>query len=184
MIYATHDPMEALAMGGRIVIMSDGVVQQEGTAESLYDVPDTSFVAEFIGPPMNLIQGTLKQDRDSFVFKERDGGTIEVRLPVAEFPKAGEFAGQAVLLGIRPEEIAPVEVTQTTDKYPDSFPAIVELVEARGCDQDLYLQTGAHRVVCRTPRPIEHREAGHRGRFELKLGKVCLFDPVSGRRIS
>lgn len=184
MIYGTHDPMEAMALGGRIVVMNEGVVQQEGTAQSLYDQPANSFVAEFMGPPMNLIQGTLKQDRDSFVFRERDGGTIEVRLPISEFPGAREFAGGSVLLGIRPEEIEAIEVNQTTDKNPGSFPAIVERVEPRGSEADLYLQTGAHTVVCRSHRRADHQEAGHRGRFQLNPGKVCLFDPISTGRIT
>jgi multiple sugar transport system ATP-binding protein len=184
MIYATHDPIEAMAMGGRIVVMNDGAIQQDGTALALYDEPANSFVAEFMGSPMNLVRGTLKEDRDSLVFSEREDGTIEVRLPISEFPGARDFAGELVLLGIRPEDIEVAEVTKVTEKHSASFTAIIDLVEPMGREANLYLQTGAHMLVCRTQREVDHREAGHRLQFELNVGKVCLFDPISRRRIT
>ena len=99
MIYATHDPIEAMALGGRIIVVNEGGIEQEGTALSLYDQPANVFVAEFLHPSMNLIQGSLKQDRDAVVFRESDGGTIEMRLPLSEFPGARDRAGGSVLLG-------------------------------------------------------------------------------------
>jgi multiple sugar transport system ATP-binding protein len=183
MIYATHDPIEAMAMGGRIVVMNDGAIQQDGTARTLYDEPANSFVAEFAGPPMNFVQGTLKEDRDSLVFSEGEDGTIEVRLPIAEFPGARGLAGGLVLLGIRPEHIKVAEFTKVEEKHPGRFPAIIDRVESLGREANLYLQTGSHTIVCRSPRQVENREAGHRSQFELNIGKVCLFDPISRRRI-
>jgi multiple sugar transport system ATP-binding protein len=184
MIYATHDPIEAMAMGSRVVVIDAGVVQQDGTALSLYDKPANSLVAEFVGPPMNLVQGTLKHERDSLVFSEREGGTIEVRLPISEFPGPRDFAGGLVLLGIRPEDIEIAKFTKVTEKHLGSFPAIVDLVEPMGKEANLYLQTGAHTVVCRSQRQVDNREAGHRLQFELNVEKVCLFDPISRRRIT
>jgi multiple sugar transport system ATP-binding protein len=184
MIYATHDPIEAVAMGGRIVVMNDGAIQQDGTALSLYAEPANSFVAEFVDPSMNLVQGTLKEDRDSLIFSEQEDGTIEVRLPISEFPGARDFAGGLVLLGIRPEDIEVAEFTKGTEKHPGSFPAIIDLVEPVGREANLYLQTGAHTVVCCSQRQVDNREAGHRLQFELNVEKVCLFDPISRRRIT
>ena len=182
MIYATHDPVEAMALGGRIVVVNDGVIQQDGTALSLYDEPANSFVAEFLGAPFNLIQGTLKQDRDSLVFSERDDGTIEVRWPISEFPEARDFVDKPVLLGIRPEDIS-VAQSSKAERYSGSFRAIVDLVEVIGADVNIYLQTGAHTLVCRAGRSVDQLEAGHRLQFELNSPKVCLFDPISRRRI-
>jgi multiple sugar transport system ATP-binding protein len=178
MIYATHDPIEAMALGGRIIVMNDGAIQQDGTALSLYDEPANSFVAEFLSPPINLVQGTLKQDRDSLVFCERDDGTIEVRWPISEFPEARDLVGKPVLLGIRPEDIR-VAQSSKAEGSPGSFRAIVELVEVIGAEENIYLQTGAHTLVCRTGRSVDQREAGHRLQFELNAEKVCLFDPIS-----
>jgi multiple sugar transport system ATP-binding protein len=183
-IYATHDPLEAMAIGGRIVIMNDGVVEQQGTAQTLYDEPANIFVAGFTGsPPMNLVRGVLKQDRDWLLFSEAEDGTIEVRLPISEFPSGGNFVGKPVLLGIRPEGIRMVESTKV-ERYSGGFPAIIDLVEAMGAEANLHLQTGAHALVCRVELGVDHWEAGHRGRFELKMNKLCLFDPISKRRIA
>jgi len=184
MIYATHDPIEAMAMGGRIVVMNDGAIQQDGTALTLYNEPENVLVAGFVGSlPMNLIRGALKPDRDWLLFSEVEEGTVEVRLPISEFPAGRACVGKPVLLGIRPEEIRIVELSKT-EKYSGSFPAIIDSVEATGAGANLYLQTGAHRLVCRTGRDVDHQEAGHRLQFELNVGTVCLFDPISGRRIA
>src|SRR5436190_12121238 len=183
MIYGTHDSIEAMAMGGRIVVLNDGAIQQIGTARALYDGPENVFVAEFVGSsPMNLVRGTLKADRDGVLFSEVDDGTIEARLPIAERPALQAFLGKPVLLGIRPEQITTLESSKT-ERYSGSFPAIVDVVEATGDGTNSYLQTGAHRLICRNGRGLDTREAGHRGQFQLNLEKVCLFDPISGRRI-
>ena len=184
MIYGTHDSIEAMAMGGRIVVMNDGAIQQTGTARALYDEPENVFVAEFVGSsPMNLIRGTLKPDRDGVLFSEVDEGTIEVRLPIAELPTGQALLGKPVLLGIRPEQIT-ISESSKTERYSGSFPAIVDFVETTGSGTNSYLQTGAHRLVCQSGRDMDYREAGHRGQFQLSLEKVCLFDPISGRRIA
>lgn len=183
MIYATHDPVEAMAMGGRIVVLNDGAVQQDGPAPKLYDAPANVFVAGFVGsPPMNFVRGALKQDRDWLLFSEADDGTIEARWPISEFPAGQDFVGQPVLLGVRPEEIT-ISESSKAEKYAGGFPAIIDLVEMVGAEVNLFLQTGAHTLICRTQRGVDYWQAGHRGRFQLNLNKLCLFDPISGRRI-
>lgn len=183
-IYATHDPIEAMALGGRIVVMNEGAVQQEGTARALYDEPINVFVAEFVGAaPMNFIRGSLKLERDSLLFSEMDEGTIEVRLPVSKFPAGAEFAGKSVLLGIRPEEIKVAEST-ATEKYVGNFPALIDAIEVIGAETNLHLQTGAHSLTCRVQNGVAQLEAGHRARFLLNVNKLCLFDPISTRRIA
>jgi multiple sugar transport system ATP-binding protein len=184
MIYATHDPIEAMAFGGRIVIMNDSVIQQQGTAQTLYDEPANIFVAEFAcSPPMNLNRGALKQDRDWLLFSEVEDGTIEVLWPISEFPSGRDFVGKPVLLGIRPEGIRMADSTKG-EGYSAGFPAVIDLVEAMGAEATLHLQTGAHALVCRVEPGADHWEAGHRGRFGLKMNKLCLFDPISKRRIA
>jgi multiple sugar transport system ATP-binding protein len=69
-------------------------------------------------------------------------------------------------------------------KADNVFPAIVDIVEPMGAETNLYLQTGAHTLVCRTPEAFDHGEAGHRFQFEISLGKTHLFDPVSTRRLT
>ena len=184
MIYVTHDQIEAMTMGDRIVVMNNGLVQQNDTPLQLYNEPINLFVAGFLGsPPMNFINGTLKEDRNALVFSELEGGTIQARLPVNERPGARAFVGKPMLLGIRPEDIEVAQSTGRPEESVASFPAIVDIVEPMGAETNLYLQTGAHTVVCRSQRAFDHREAGHRLQFEMNLKKAHLFDPISSDRI-
>src|SRR5437763_5462315 len=181
MIYVTHDQIEAMTMGDRIVVMNNGKVQQIDTPLKLYNEPDNLFVAGFLGsPPMNFINGELKQERDAIVFKEMQGGTIQVRF--ADRPQAREFFGKPMLLGIRPEDIEVAQLSKTGNTTA-SFPAIVDIVEPMGAETNLYLQTGAHTVVCRSQRALDHRETGHRLQFELNVDKTHLFDAATATRI-
>jgi len=181
MMYVTHDQIEAMTMGDRIVVMNNGKVQQTDTPLKLYNEPDNLFVAGFLGsPPMNFINGELKQDRDTVVFKEMQGGTIEVRFK--DRPRAREVFGKPMLLGIRPEDIELAQFSNTGNAAA-SFPAIVDIVEPMGAETNLYLQTGAHTVVCRSQRALDHRETGHRLQFELNASKAHLFDPATTSRV-
>jgi multiple sugar transport system ATP-binding protein len=183
MIYVTHDQIEAMTMGDRIVVMHNGLVQQTDTPLALYNEPANLFVAGFLGsPPMNFINGLLELQGDSLRFSEIEGGTIKVRLPARDRPAAKALGGKGILLGIRPEDIELARFTNN-EELTGSFPAIVDMVEPMGPETNLYLQTGAHTVVCRSQRPLDHREVGHRLQFEMNLKKAHFFDPNSGNRI-
>jgi len=184
MIYVTRDPVEAMALGGRIAVMNDGTIQQEGPAANLYHEPANSLVARLLGaPPMNLVPGTLKLERDSVRFSEAGEGTIEVSLPASDFPSAQDFVGQPVLLGIRSEDIEVTPPVAGTAKLPGAFPALVDLVEPVGSEALIYVQTGANTLICRGRREMEGREAGLRIHCQIDLKKAHLFDPVSTRRL-
>ena len=177
MIYATHDPAEALALGERTLVLDQGRVQQDGAAQAIYNTPANVFVAGFAGsPPMNLVQGTLKQERDSVLFTEAGDGTIAIRLPISP-----EYSGKQIVLGFRPEDI---EIAAAgAERSATSFKALVDRIESRGVETDLYLQTGSHDLVCRSHRWIDPGEGGRRFQFEIDLEKAQVFDPVSGNRI-
>src|SRR5438874_2055152 len=181
MVYVTHDQVEAMTMGDRIAVLKNGEVQQIAGPLELYRHPANLFVAGFIGaPPMNFINGELKQERDASVFKEMQGGTIQVRF--ANRPQAREFFGKPMLLGIRPEDIEVAQLSKTGNTTA-SFPAIVDIVEPMGAETNLYLQTGAHTVVCRSQRALDHRETGHRLQFELNVDNTHLVDAATATRI-
>jgi multiple sugar transport system ATP-binding protein len=183
-IYATHDPLEALALAARTVVMDAGVIQQDAPAHAVYDEPANLFVAKFFGePPMNLIHGTLKQERDAVTFSEAGDGTIAVALPAAGSPGAGELAGKSVVLGVRPEEIEIVPAAEGAGRPATGFRGLVERAEPVANETVLFVQTGAHELICRSRRWSGQGDAGHRFQFEIQLGKARLFDPVSGRRI-
>jgi multiple sugar transport system ATP-binding protein len=105
-LYVTHDQVEAMTMGMRIAVMSDGVLQQEGPPQELYEQPANLFVAAFVGSPaMNLLQGRI----------EADGSTLQcvlgdVRLPITvgngAAPTLAGYAGREIAVGIRPEHLS------------------------------------------------------------------------------
>ena len=184
-IYVTQDWAEAMTMADRIVLMDRGAVQQNDMPLAVYQTPANLFVAGFIGsPPMNIVQGTLKQERDVLLFREAGGGTIEARFNGSDRPVAREFAGKSILLGIRPEAIQPTRAIDGRPSAGTGFAALVELVQPAGAHIDFYLQTGAHTLVSRSRESApEGRVAGRRMRFELDLTQAHLFDSDSKRRV-
>jgi multiple sugar transport system ATP-binding protein len=100
MIYVTHDQVEAMTMGDRIVIMNGGSIQQVATPLEAYDKPANRFVAGFIGtPPMNFFEGTLSANGDGGSVQLSGGLTIP--LPRRNL----QGSNRPVILGIRPEHI-------------------------------------------------------------------------------
>src|SRR6267378_3616669 len=183
MIYVTHDQIEAMTMGDRIVVMNHGKVQQNDTPLKLYQEPANLFVAGFLGsPPMNIIRGTLKLQREALVFREADGGTIEATFPLRGHANARLLVDRPLLFGIRPEDIELAQFCRFTESA--NFPAIVDIVEPMGPETNLYLQTGAHTIICRSQQSLDHRDAGRRQQFALNLTKGHFFDPESTNRLA
>ncbi len=119
MIFVTHDQVEAMTLGDRIVIMRDGFIQQAGRPLDLYDRPANAFVAAFIGSPeMNLIDGELAREGDVLAMRS---GNLNVELPAQAFLETEKD----VTLGIRPEHIERGET-------PASVEMVVGLVEQIG----------------------------------------------------
>lgn len=179
-VYATTAPAEALALGQRTVVLLD-VMQQDALAQNIYDAPANLAVAKFFGePPMNLVTGTLKLERDAMVFSEAGDGTISVPLATAQFGGANDFVGKPVVLGFRPEDIEINSATTDGRPAPGSFRALVERAEPTGSGAALYLQTGAHALVARSERWVEAAAGGHRVQFRITMEKAHLFDPETG----
>jgi multiple sugar transport system ATP-binding protein len=179
-IYATSDPAEALALGARTVVIAGGKVQQDADAQTVYDSPANLAVAKFFGePPLNLVQGTVKWERDGLIFVEAGEGTIAVDLPDPRFDGAMDLAGKPVVLGFRPESVE-IASSEGSNRPAPGFRAVVERAEPRGAQTDLYLRTGAHELVCRTARWEEG--GGRRLQFAIDLAKASLFDAETGLR--
>ena len=190
MIYVTHDQVEAMTMGTRIVVMDavvnpetglkEGVVQQIDAPLKLYNEPANLFVAGFLGsPPMNFLKGTLRKDGDGIIFKEVKGGAVELKLGSRQAAEA--YIGKEITLGIRPENC---ELVPQGKPLPEnSFQAVVDIVEPMGAETYFYLQTGAHTVISRSHALGDQREAGHRLRFEIQADRAHLFDQETGLRI-
>src|ERR1051325_4547939 len=104
-IYVTHDQVEAMTLGDHIVVMKDGKVQQVGTPLEVYRSPANTFVAGFLGsPPMNQVEGRVVR-RDGAWFEAKGGG-LRLRLADEGVPASVE-SDQALVLGVRPEDLRP-----------------------------------------------------------------------------
>lgn len=184
MIYVTHDQVEALTLGERIVVMNGGSIQQVGRPMEVYDWPANRFVAGFIGTPaMNFIAGELHQERGGWTFRR---GTWSV-------PLAGRLAAQqlpqntrAAELGVRAEHIK-LSTDSNTDAST-SIPAVVSLVEMLG-DATIVtarLEANEHKNTNEEPSviikmdPRSDLEVGQRVRLSIDPGKLHVFDPATG----
>jgi len=125
-IYVTHDQVEAMTLGQKIILLNEGVIQQIGTPEEVYNEPANLFVASFIGtPPINLLEGIIEADTGGIYFKS---GDIVINLESLESLR--EYAGKEVTAGIRPESLVPGQ---------GPFSGIIEHIEYIGAEKILYI---------------------------------------------
>ena len=176
MIYVTHDQVEAMTMGDRIVVMRDGIVQQIDQPLHLYNRPRNKFVAGFIGNPgMNFFRGKIVADhRDDLVF---DDGVLNLRLPSQVKGALKARIDREVILGIRPEHIRNPE-TMGRETQVETISARVEVVEPMGNDVYLYLNTGTSSFVARVEPdhlPDVHDEVS----LAVAVDKIHFFDETS-----
>jgi len=169
-IYVTHDQIEAMTMGDRIVVMKDGIVQQVAAPQELYDRPVNLFVAGFIGTPtMNFMRGKLSSDATAF-----ETPTFKLSLSSALSAAAKAYGGKEMVLGIRPEDVQadPAFV----EAHPGArVPAEVELVEPLGSEILLYLKAGENSITASVEPGLKVR-AGDKITLALNTEKLHLFD--------
>ena len=140
-IYVTHDQVEAMTMGTRIVVMKDGFIQQVDAPQMLYDYPANLFVAGFIGTPqMNFFDAVLTKDESGKVFVEFEGR--RVALPKAKSDKLinpDEYinTGKPVVFGVRPEDLHDDKAFINKDK-DNTIDVKVDVVEKLGAETLLY----------------------------------------------
>jgi len=146
MIYVTHDQVEAMTMGDRIVVMKDGLVQQIAEPLGLYDHPANRFVAGFIGsPPMNFIPGELESIGEDLFFTD---GVLRVKVP-RRFRNQLAPAARSVVFGIRPEDFYDPTFPAGTIRESAQIAAKVELIEPMGAELYMYLSTGKTNLIAR-----------------------------------
>jgi multiple sugar transport system ATP-binding protein len=142
-IYVTHDQVEAMTLGDRVVVMKDGWVQQVGEPLELYGKPANRFVAGFIGSPsMNFADVTIAESNGVWV--ESPG--LRIKVPADQTEHLRGYKGQHVTLGVRPEDI---HVASGADAAERSFDAVVEVVEPLGSEILLNVKVGPNSMVAR-----------------------------------
>jgi multiple sugar transport system ATP-binding protein len=188
MIYVTHDQVEAMTMGDRIVVMKDGVILQVDTPINLYDNPGNMFVAGFIGsPPMNFFYGAMEQRSNGSFFKEtsKNGQAsatpFTIRPEDSQMAKLAPYIGKPVVFGARPEEIN--DKIFVGSAPPDrTVRATVEVIEPMGAEVFLYLNTGAHSFIARVD-AHEKAEVNQKLDMVFSMKKSHFFDPISEKLI-
>jgi multiple sugar transport system ATP-binding protein len=177
MVYVTHDQIEAMTMGTRIAVMSDGLLQQVGSPQVLYDTPVNRFVAGFIGSPaMNFIDVTVNGSGESATL---EGPEISLPLPPRLRDAVGPTTGRKLIAGIRPEHLD----LEASEGPAGSFRAIADVVEYLGNDQLLHVTAGGMDLVAVVG--TEHRiRPGDVLDLIVPLTKLHLFDVDSGASLA
>ena len=176
-VYVTHDQIEAMTLATRIAVMNHGEIQQFADPDTVYNRPANLFVARFMGaPPMNTLPARIVAT-DGGLQAEIGGG---IRLPVPVTPRATDYAGREVILGIRPECIA--EPNRRFEDGSVPVEATVEMTEPTGAETIVLLRLGGHEVLGRVA-PDIRLKPGDVARFAFDTRKICLFDPKSERLI-
>jgi multiple sugar transport system ATP-binding protein len=171
-IYVTHDQVEAMTMGDRIAVMSDGLLQQIDTPRNLYNLPGNVFVAGFIGSPsMNFFQSTLVNEEGKLFI---DTGDFRVRIPVQHNQKFNSYAGKEVIFGMRPEHIhAPNFAPPSIDAA--TVEGTVEVVELLGHEQHLFMNSGKNSLVATVDTRMQV-SVGNRVDLVMDMNNIHLFD--------
>jgi len=176
-VYVTHDQIEAMTLGDKVAVMKDGIIQQFGTPQQIYNDPANQFVASFIGsPPMNFIPARLAR-QDGRLLAQLDSGQARCELPLGVAAEGLE--GREIILGIRPEQI-----TQGTGEG-NGLPGIradVQVTEPTGPDLLVFVTLNQTKVCCRLAPDITCR-VGDSLNLQFDPARVLLFDAASGERL-
>ncbi|CAK9891040.1 MULTISPECIES: ABC transporter ATP-binding protein [Pseudomonas] len=176
-VYVTHDQIEAMTLGDKVAVMKDGLIQQFGTPQQIYNDPANLFVASFIGsPPMNFIPLRL-QRKDGRLLALLDSGQARCELPLG-FNVAG-LEEREVILGIRPEQIA---LAPTQANGLPSIRAEVQITEPTGPDLLVFVTLNQTKVCCRLA-PDVPTQVGDTLNLQFDPARVLLFDAASGERL-
>ncbi len=177
-VYVTHDQVEAMTMGTRIAVMSDGLLQQVGTPQTLYDQPANRFVAGFIGSPsMNFIEATF----------DNAGGTprlvgaedVSIQLQPRFRDSVGAANGRKVIAGFRPEHLELGDVGEEAA----TLPGRADVVEYLGNEELLHVRAAGQDIVAIVD--SSHRvKPGDVLKMSIPLSKLHLFDAESGASLA
>jgi multiple sugar transport system ATP-binding protein len=195
-IYVTHDQVEAMTMGDRVTVLRAGVLQQCDTPQNLYDNPDNIFVAAFIGSPaQNLYDAVVSEGARSVKL-----GSQVIELPeavVLKRPALRAYAGQDVVVGLRPEHLPAAVPGQTGPTLVGD----VDLIEALGSELVVHFTVDAHRVIAEGAVEKDEAAATQRGEgvariaaktpvkvgdrmtFGVDVEDMQFFDPKTGLAI-
>lgn len=140
-VYVTHDQVEAMTMGDRIVVMKDGLIQQVGSPLELYDYPANRFVGGFIGSPaMNFFEAEIICTAETICLQ---AGDVRIDLPSERSKQLADYKEKHLIVGIRPEDLKPT----TAHVDGKTIEGVVEVVEPIGNETYVALNAGNFNLI-------------------------------------
>ncbi|MDP8253552.1 MAG: sn-glycerol-3-phosphate ABC transporter ATP-binding protein UgpC [Candidatus Kaelpia aquatica] len=179
MIYVTHDQVEAMTLGEKIVVMKDGYIQQIADPHVLYNKPDNKFVAGFIGtPPMNFVEGKIVRIDSRTYF---DSGSFKVRIVDDMVFYIKDYLDKELIFGIRPEDI--YDRLFVSEAPPENVVHVnVEVVEPMGSEVYLYLNIGEASFIAKVGGQ-EQAQAGQDLEVVFDMSNIHFFDKDTEKTI-
>ena len=180
MIYVTHDQIEAMTLGHRIVVMNAALIQQVDEPLKVYDYPINRFVAGFIGTPaMNFLEGKLVRTNGRIAFDE---GTSIVDLPDALCADLSSQEGKEATLGVRPENVLSSRI-EVPEGMRNVLKAEVRVIEPLGDEMILYLATQKHEFIAKVDAHFR-TTVGDVLDTALDMEKLHVFDKATGENLT
>lgn len=181
-IYVTHDQTEAMTLGDRIVVMSDGEVQQIDSPSNLYNYPVNKFVAGFIGSPqMNFLDAVIKEDGEKIYLTVGNDDILISESKAKRLREKGYKNGQSVTLGIRPEDLS--DHPEMLAKFPNSTASgKVEVYEMLGSTSNLYVDCNGTQITASVD-PSTKARVGDTVKLAFNNNNIQIFDNESGKNI-
>ena len=175
-VYVTHDQAEALTLADRIVVMKDGVVQQIGTPDEIYEKPTNLFVASFLGnPPINLLEGKLVAEGGKVFFTK---GNFRMEFPSDITAKLSSHAGKSVTLGIRPEDVNEKGEAAAGTVVSGTVNTVLPM----GSEQYLSMTIEGTEVFFRLSKELKHKD-GDRVSLDVNRNRLHVFDKETGKSL-
>jgi len=179
MVYVTHDQIEAMTLGDRIAVMNEGQIQQLGTPNEIYDNPANRYVAGFIGSPaMNFIECAFSGGERGSIRLSSSEASIDIELPEATAGKLAAHGQSKVIMGVRPEHLAPAKGSEA-----NALNCRIEIVEPTGPDTYLLTHINATEVTARCT-PSVAPTVGVSLALSFDAERAVFFDCNSDERIA
>ena len=177
-IYVTHDQVEAMTLGDRIVVLKNGYIEQVGDPIEVFQNPLNTFVAGFIGnPPMNLIDGTITNNGEKLCIGFPDG----FKLPIPDKPDAKISEGQKIVMGLRAEDIF---LAEGSDDIPEAwkFGAEIIVTEPLGSETYMHVVVSGLKITgkCEGRRTVHPNE---KIKLAFNLNHLHIFDAASTKSV-
>ena len=181
-VYVTHDQTEAMTMGSRIAVLRDGVLQQLGGPQNVYDNPANMFVAGFIGSPaMNFFDARVTGSVDDMQV-ELGGDALTLNVPPDRRSSFADYLGKDVIFGLRPEDMFDPVFAPSRATVDERVRGQVDVLEPLGSEVYLYMVVDEDSFIARVD-PRTHASVGTEYELVFDMNQMHIFDPATQEAI-